>query len=183
MARTPSKMISLGTAAAHFSLPDTRHEIVALEHARGRPLLVMFLSNHCPFVKHIAREIAALAKEYQAQGLRAVGISSNDAIAYPADAPALMREEAAIQGYAFPYLFDETQAVARAYDAACTPDFFLYDKNHRLVYRGQFDGARPGNEIPVSGNSLREACDAVLAGRALNPIQVPSLGCNIKWKP
>jgi peroxiredoxin len=183
MARTPSTMLPLGTSAPDFSLPGTDGRTYSRKDAEGRPLLVMFLSNHCPFVKHIRAELARLGRDYQARGVFVVGINSNDAAAYPDDSPEKMKEEAAAAGYTFPYLFDETQAVAKAYEAACTPDFYLFSQDHRLVYRGQLDGARPGNEVPVSGAELRAALDALLAGRPVPGEQRPSLGCNIKWKP
>jgi thiol-disulfide isomerase/thioredoxin len=150
--------------------------------ARGRPLLVMFLCNHCPFVKHIRHEVAALARHYQPKGVAVAAISANDPVLYPDDAPERMVAEACDVGYSFPYLFDASQAVARAFDAQCTPDIFLYDANHRLVYRGQLDDSRPKSEIPVTGHDLRAALDAVLAGRAPLPEQRPSIGCSIKWR-
>jgi peroxiredoxin len=184
LARTPSTMLELGTAAPGFSLPDTDGTIVSLHDFRGAPvLLVMFLCNHCPFVKHVRDELARIGREYTARGAAIVAISSNDAEAYPADAPELMREEKAEAGYVFPYLYDESQQVAAAYRAACTPDFFLFDGDRRLVYRGQLDGSRPGNDVPVTGGDLRRALDAVLTGRPVEAEQRPSLGCNIKWKP
>ena len=188
MARTPSTMVELGTPAPDFRLPDMRREAggrpVALEDFRDAPaLLVMFICNHCPYVKHIQKELAAFARDYQPRGLAVVAINANDAERYPDDAPERMAEEAEAAGYTFPYLFDETQEVAKAYRAACTPDFFLYDRQRRLVYRGQFDDSRPRNDLPVTGKDLREAVEAVLAGRPVPEDQKPSLGCNIKWKP
>ncbi len=153
------------------------------DFAAAPALLVVFLCNHCPFVQHVAGELAALSRDLPAMGAAMVGISSNDAAAYPADGPGAMAAEAARQGWAFPYLYDETQAVAQAYRAACTPDFFLFDGPRRLVYRGQLDASRPGNGLPVTGADLRAAVDAVLAGRPVEEDQRPSLGCNIKWKP
>ena len=184
MARTPSTMVPLGTEAPPFSLPDTRTgETVTLQDARGpKGTLVVFLCNHCPFVKHVQEELADFARAYQAKGLGVVGISSNDAAAYPQDGPEAMREEAERAGYTFPYLFDESQEAAKAYRAACTPDFFLYDADLRLAYRGQMDASRPGNGVPVTGEDLRKAADAVLAGRRPDEDQVPSIGCNIKWR-
>jgi peroxiredoxin len=177
-------MTPLGTQAPDFALPDTEGRIVRLSDAADAPaLLVMFLCNHCPFVKHVREGVARFARDYAATGLAMVAISANDPEQYPDDSPAAMKREKAEAGYIFPYLFDETQLVARAYDAACTPDFFLYDRERRLVYRGQFDGSRPGNGVPVTGEDLRAAVDAVLAGRAPVQDQRPSLGCNIKWKP
>lgn len=185
MVRTASTMmLPLGAPAPNFSLPDTEGRIVRLSDFRGAPaLLVAFMCNHCPYVKHVADHLAALAKEYQAKGVAVVGINSNDVENYPDDSPEKMREEVALRGYTFPYLFDETQEVAKRYGAACTPDFFLFDKEQRLVYRGQLDDSRPNNGIPVTGKDLRAALDAVLAGQPVSPDQKPSLGCNIKWKP
>jgi peroxiredoxin len=177
-------MPDLGTPAATFSLPDTEGRIVSLADFDEAPaLLVMFLCNHCPYVKHVQPELARLTREYAARGVAVVGISSNDVVRFPDDAPDLMKREKEVAGYAFPYLYDESQEVAKAYGAACTPDFFLFDRGRRLVYRGQMDGSRPGSGIPVSGSDLRAALDAVLVGRAVPGEQKPSLGCNIKWKP
>jgi len=184
MAVTPSTMLPLGTSAPDFSLPDTTGRVVSLGDFRAAPAtLVMFICNHCPFVKHVRGGLAALCVEYQARGVGIVGISSNDVASHPDDSPAKMAAEAAEAGYTFPYLFDEPQEVARAYRAACTPDFFLFDRDRRLVYRGQMDGSRPGNDIPVTGADLRAALDAVLTGRPVAADQRPSIGCNIKWKP
>lgn len=185
MARTPSTMLPLGTAAPDFRLTDAgTGKLVSLADFSGAPaFLAVFMCNHCPFVKHIAGGLADLAKEYQPKGVAIVGINSNDVQTHPDDAPAKMAEEAKQRGYTFPYLFDETQAVAKAYRAACTPDFFLFDKNRRLVYRGQLDSSRPDSGVPVTGRDLRAALDAVLAGRAPSDEQKPSIGCNIKWKP
>jgi peroxiredoxin len=184
MALTPSTMLPLGTEAPRFSLPDTDGRTVSLVEFKAQPaLLVMFLCNHCPYVKHVRHELARLGREYQAKGVAVVAISSNDVAAYPDDSPEKMREEKRQAGYAFPYLYDASQEVARAYHAACTPDFYLFDANRRLVYRGQMDGSRPGNDVPVTGTDLRAALDALLAGRAVNADQKPSMGCNIKWKP
>lgn len=178
-------MLPLGTAAPDFALPDTvSGKAVALADFKNSPaLLVAFLCNHCPYVKHIQAGLAQLAKDLQARGVGVVAISSNDVANYPDDSPAKMREEAQRAGYTFPYLYDESQSVARAYRAACTPDFFLFDGAQRLVYRGQMDDARRGNDLPVTGRSLREAVDAVLGGKPVLATQIPSLGCNIKWKP
>lgn len=185
MARTPSTMLALGTRAPDFSLPDvTTGAQVALgdlSHAPG--LLVAFWCNHCPFVKHIEDGFVAFAREYAERGLAVVAISSNDAGAYPQDGPEPMRELAAAKGYGFPYLYDASQEVAKAYEAACTPDFFLFDGERRLVYRGQFDGARPSTATPVTGEDLRRAAGALLSGGEVDAAQVPSLGCNIKWTP
>jgi peroxiredoxin len=184
MAETPSTMLPLGTVAPDFALPDTQGKMVSLADLKRAPaLLVMFICNHCPYVKHIRSEVARLAREYQAQGVAIMGISSNDAEKYPDDGPAKMAEEVTLAGYTFPYLYDESQAVAKAYRAACTPDFFLFDRSRKLAYRGQFDESRPGNSIPVTGKDLRAALDAVLTGKPVPPNQRPSLGCNIKWKP
>lgn len=185
MAATPSTMLALGTPAPDFALTDTRTgTTVRRDEARGdKGLLVMFLCNHCPFVKHIRPELARLGRDYQASGLGIVAISANDAEKYPQDGPDQMAAEAEEAGYAFPYLYDETQQVARAYRAACTPDFFLFDSGLRLVYRGQLDDSRPKNDIPVTGKDLRAAIDAVLAGRPAPEQQWPSIGCNIKWRP
>ena len=185
MARTLSNMTPLGLDAPHFELSDTEGQRVSLDDARGaRGLLVMFICNHCPFVIHLREALASLGTEYVARGLKIVAINSNDVEKYPQDGPGLMREERAKAGYTFPYLFDEDQEVAMAYNAACTPDFFLFDHDLKLVYRGQFDGSRPGNQITVDGRDLRRACDQLLETAAVDPTteQIPSLGCNIKWK-
>jgi peroxiredoxin len=184
MALTSSTMLELGTTAPEFRLPDTEGRTIALDDFRGAPaLLVIFLCNHCPYVKHVRHELARLSREYQGRGVAVVGISSNDVTTHPDDSPAMMRKEKAEVGYTFPYLYDETQEVARAYQAACTPDFFLFDGDRTLVYRGQLDDSRPGNPIPVTGKDLRAALDAVLAGTPIPQPQRPSMGCNIKWKP
>jgi len=181
MAMTPSTMLPLGTPAPAFKLPDTNGKTVSLSDFRGKPVLVMFICNHCPFVKHIRAELAKLGRDYQSRvGIAA--ISSNDVANYPDDSPAKMKEEARNAGYVFPYLYDESQAVAKAYRAACTPDFYLFDTEHRLVYRGQLDDSRPSNALPVTGKDLRAALDAVLLGKPVSPDQKPSVGCNIKWK-
>jgi peroxiredoxin len=182
MAMTPSTMLALGTPAPAFTLPDTNGKIVSLADFRGKPVLVMFICNHCPFVKHVAPQLAQLGRDYQNRGLGIVAISSNDVANYPDDSPAKMKDQAGRTGYTFPYLYDETQAVAKAYRAACTPDFYLFDTEHRLVYRGQFDDSRPGNALPVTGKDLRAAVDAVLSGKEVLKDQKPSIGCNIKWK-
>jgi len=184
MARTPSTMLDLGTPAPDFALPDCDGRRHALGDLAAAPaLLVVFICSHCPFVRHLRSGLAAFAREYQPRGLAVIAINSNDIAAYPQDGPDAMRAEAAELGYVFPYLLDESQSVAKAYRAACTPDFFLFDGNRRLVYRGQFDDSRPGNDRPVTGADLRAAADAVLAGRAPADEQLPSLGCNIKWRP
>ncbi len=186
MALTPSTMLALGTQAPDFHLPDTNGHMISLDDFNNAPaLLVMFICNHCPYVKHLRDALAAFGRDYQPRGLGIVAINSNDVRHYPADSPDKMVIEAREAGYTFPYLFDETQAVARAYRAACTPDFFLFDRERKLVYRGQFDDSRPRVErpLPVTGRDLRAATDAVLAGRPVASEQKPSLGCNIKWKP
>jgi peroxiredoxin len=177
-------MVPIGTRAPDFSLPDTNNRIIRRDDFTSAPaLLVAFICNHCPYVKHIRAGLTEFSRQYQAKGLAIVGINSNDADAYPEDGPEHMVTEARAAGYAFPYLYDATQAVAKAYRAACTPDFFLFDANQRLVYRGQFDDSRPGNSAPVTGKDLRAACDAALAGKPVPATQKPSAGCNIKWKP
>jgi len=184
MVLTASTMLELGARAPSFALPATTGQIVRLadfEEATG--LVVVFLCNHCPYVKHVQHELAAIGRDYMARGIAMVGINSNDAVAYPDDSFARMGEEARRTGYPFPYLFDETQAVAKAYHAACTPDLFLFDRDRRLVYRGQLDDARPGKAAPVTGRDLRRALDALLAGQPIPEEQQPSMGCNIKWKP
>lgn len=184
MVRTPSTMLPLGTEAPDFSLMNVDGQMVSLgEMDDAAGLLVIFMCNHCPYVIHVADHLAALAQEYMPRGLAIVGISSNDVAGYPADSPEQMVAEAEERGYIFPYLYDETQEVAQAYRAACTPDFFLFDKNKKLVYRGQLDSSRPDSGIPVTGEDLRPAIEAVLKGESPSENQTPSLGCNIKWKP
>jgi peroxiredoxin len=183
MSLTPSTMLPIGTVAPEFRLPDTDGRTVSLDEFKdARALLVIFLCNHCPYVKHVSHELARLCKEYQAKDVAVAGISSNDVAAHPDDSPAMMAREKAAVGYTFPYLYDESQAVAKAYQAACTPDFFVFDSARKLVYRGQMDGSRPGNSIPITGNDLKAALDAVLGGKAPAGAQRPSMGCNIKWK-
>jgi peroxiredoxin len=183
MVKTASTMLPLGTKAPDFSLPNIDGKTVSLtDFADRKGLLVIFMCNHCPFVIHLRSELARFAREYQAKGLGVVGISSNDVGTHPADSPQKMVEEAKAAGYTFPYLYDETQEAAKAYRAACTPDFFLFDKDLRLVYRGQFDDSRPDSGIPITGADLRAAADAVLAGKPLEEKQKPSIGCNIKWR-
>ena len=183
MARTPSRMLALGTRIPEFSLPDTvSGTVVASSTLLGKPAVVFFICNHCPFVKHIRAGIAEFGRFCQERGANMVAISSNDASAYPADAPPAMAVEAKEAGYVFPYLFDESQSVARAFDAACTPDLYIFDEHGKLAYRGQFDGARPGNDVPVTGRDARAAIDALLAGASPSADQVPSIGCNIKWR-
>ncbi|MBV8265087.1 MAG: thioredoxin family protein [Planctomycetaceae bacterium] len=184
MVLTPSTMLSLGSKAPDFRLPDTDGRTVSLDDFKDAPaLLVIFLCNHCPYVKHVRHELAALAREYRDRGVAIVGISANDAAVYPDDSPEQMAREKAEVGYVFPYLYDESQEVAKAYQAACTPDFFVFDRNRSLVYRGQMDDSRPSNGRPVTGRDLRAALDAVLAGTPIPEDQKPSMGCNIKWKP
>lgn len=184
MARTPSTMAPLGSIAPAFSLPDTDGNEIRLDYFGATPAtLVIFLCNHCPFVVHIREELAKVTTVAMKKGIAVFGINANDAEKYPDDSPEKMVEEKNTAGYPFPYLFDATQTTARAYDAACTPDFFLYDKDRRLIYRGQFDDSRPGNGIPVSGKDLKAALMAVIANHPISEKQVPSLGCNIKWKP
>ncbi len=184
MAFTESKMLELGTKAPDFTLTDTvsGKEISLSGLASDKATVVMFLCNHCPYVLHVNQEIVRLAKEYQEKGVAFVGISSNDAEKYPQDGPEKMKVHAEKTGYPFPYLYDETQEVARAYDAACTPDFYVFDGDLNLVYRGRLDDSRPKNDLPLTGKDLRAALDAVLAGEEVSEIQYPSGGCNIKWK-
>ena len=184
MVLTPSTMLPLGTKAPDFSLPNIDGRTVSRADLAGSPaLLVIFMCNHCPYVKHVAPELARLARDYQAKGVAVVGINSNDVSKHPSDSPEQMVHESELRGYTFPYLYDESQAVARAYKAACTPDFFVFDKNQKLAYRGQLDSSRPDSGIPLSGKDLRGALDAVLAGKNAPADQKPSIGCNIKWKP
>ena len=183
MARTPSNMMLLGTNAPAFSLPDASLEkTYNLQDVKGDlGLLVMFICNHCPYVIHLQDELASLGA-YQSSGVGVVAISSNDVVNYPADAPDKMLEFAAELGFDFPYLYDESQAVAKAYDAACTPDFFLFDANLRCVYRGRYDASTPGNDESITGRDLKGAIEALVAGRPIDADQHPSVGCNIKWK-
>jgi peroxiredoxin len=184
MAATESSMLELGTQAPQFSLSDVRdgktHSMGSLTGPKG--LLVMFICAHCPFVKHVEQQLAQLGADYRKSGVGIVAISSNDAVNYPDDAPAGLARQAQRMHFTFPYLYDETQEVARAYDAQCTPDFFLFDSGGKLVYRGQLDASRPANGIPVTGSDLRAALDALVGGRPVNPDQRASIGCNIKWK-
>ncbi|WP_209404480.1 thioredoxin family protein [Pseudozobellia sp. WGM2] len=183
MANTPSNMLPLGTMAPDFELFDTVSEKkLGLEQLKGeKGTVVMFICNHCPFVKHVNPTLSNLGKRYQEKGIGFIAISSNDVENYPLDSPDLMKQTAIDEGYSFPYLYDERQIVASAYDAACTPDFYLFDSNLKLVYRGQLDDSRPGNGKPVTGEDLKNAMDAVLSGRKVSPDQKPSIGCNIKW--
>lgn len=183
MVKTASTMRKLGTPAPDFKLVNVDGRIVGLNDFKEEPaLLVIFMCNHCPFVIHVAEGLAELARDYMPRGVAVVGINSNDAASHPQDSPEQMVREAEQRGYQFPYLYDETQQVAQAYGAACTPDFFLYDNDRKLVYRGQLDGSRPGNNVPVTGSDLRAALDALLAGKPLPEQQIPSIGCNIKWR-
>jgi peroxiredoxin len=183
MVRTPSTMLPLGTVAPDFSLPNVDGRIMSFADAAGpRGTVVMFICNHCPFVKHVADQLAALGRDCMGQGVGLVAISANDVSLHPADSPEQMVREAEDRGYVFPYLYDETQEVAKDYHAACTPDFYLFDAENKLVYRGQLDASRPGNETPVTGRDLRAAIAALLAGQPPVADQIPSLGCNIKWK-
>jgi peroxiredoxin len=183
MAATHSTMLPLGTPAPEFDLPDPSGKQYSLSDFEDADALVIaFICNHCPFVKHIREGLAAFAREYSARGVAIVAINANDASTHPADAPEKMREEVERFGYVFPYVYDESQEVAKAFLAACTPEFYLFDKARKLVYRGQFDDARPSNEAPVTGADLRAAVDALLDNREVDPDQKPSVGCNIKWK-
>jgi peroxiredoxin len=184
MARTPSNMLALGTKAPDFALPNTiDNKTYSFDNVSGtNGTVVMFICNHCPYVIHVMEGITALAKDYQNKGIGFIAISSNDVVNYPDDDPTLMKETAKKYGFSFPYLYDETQDVAKAYDAACTPDFYLFDAEKTLVYRGQMDSSRPKNELPVTGKDLRMALDAMLSEKTIDTLQKPSLGCNIKWK-
>jgi len=184
MARTPSSMVELGTAAPDFRLPDvvTGRMLSRRDVAGPMGMLVMFICRHCPFVKHVQDELAKLARDYATSGVGFAAISANDESGFPEDSPENLANQSRELGFTFPYLFDASQDVARAYDAQCTPDFFLYDSRAQLVYRGQLDDSRPGNGIPVTGKDLRAALDALIAGKPVSREQRPSIGCNIKWK-
>ena len=184
MARTESNMLALGTMAPPFSLLDTQSgkKLQLQEMAGISGTVIMFICNHCPFVIHVNPEISKIANDYIAKGIAFIAISSNDVINYPQDGPSLMKEHAIKNEYSFPYLYDETQEVAKAYDAACTPDFYLFDAHLKLAYRGQLDNSRPGNSIPLTGNDLRNAIKALLESKPISKDQRPSIGCNIKWK-
>ena len=184
MARTLSTMVRLGTKAPDFILPDSvSGKQLSLNDLKGEiATMIMFICNHCPFVKHVNTELVKIANEYRNKGVGFVAISSNDVINHPADAPPLMKQVATQLKYPFPYLYDESQDIAKAYDAACTPDFFIYDKDLHLVYRGQLDDSRPGNEIPITGKDIRHVLDCLINGQAVPQEQRPSIGCNIKWK-
>lgn len=183
MARTPSTMLPLGTNAPDFKLPDTSGRLISIAEFANKPaLLVMFICNHCPYVNHVRAELSKLEQDYAPRGVAIVAINSNDVTNYPEDSPAKMAEESIVAGFGFPYLFDESQSVARAYRAACTPDFFVFDSSRRLAYRGQLDDSRPGNGIPFTGKDIRAALESLLANKSPAAEQKPSLGCNIKWK-
>ena len=183
MSLTPSMMLPLGTPLPEFSLPDASGKIVNSTESVGQAgTLVMFISNHCPYVKNMKTELAAFAREIKSQGIATIAVNSNDVEKYPADSPENMAKDVIEFEYSFPYLFDESQAVAKAFQAACRPDFYLFDATGQLVYRGQFDGSRPGNNIAVSGNDMRRAVDALLGDKGLLDEQIPSVGCNIKWR-
>ena len=184
MPKTASTMVSLGTAAPDVNLPDVvSGQVLSLNtFADRQALLVIFASPHCPFVQHIKHELVNLEQDYASQGLGILAISANDPVTYPDDSPEKVKQFATELGFAFPFAFDDTQEVAKAYQAACTPDFFLFDASRKLVYRGLLDDSRPGNDIPVTGHDLRQAIDAVLSNRSVDPNQKPSIGCNIKWK-
>lgn len=184
MARRSSRMLPLGTPAPSFALRDTvSGRTVSLESYAGSPALVVaFMCNHCPFVKHILDGFVTFAREFTARGVAVVAISPNDAVSYPQDSPVEMARLAALKDFAFPYLYDESQEVARAYQAVCTPEFYLFDRDRRLAYRGRFDASGPGNNAPVTGADLRRACEALLSGSSVPPEQIPSVGCSIKWK-
>ncbi|RKZ54238.1 MAG: thioredoxin family protein [Candidatus Parabeggiatoa sp. nov. 3] len=184
MASTPSTMMPLGTTAPDFSLLNTvTGDTVTLQTLKSdTATVIMFICNHCPYVKHVQGELVKLAKDYQPKGIAFIAINANDVVNYPDDSPDKMKVVAQQLGYSFPYLYDETQEVAKAYQAACTPDFYVFDKDLKCVYRGQLDDARPRNDAPVTGKDIRVALDAILAGEPVNPEQIPSIGCNIKWK-
>jgi peroxiredoxin len=183
MALTPSTMLALGTQAPSFNLPDTEGKVQSLNaFPEAKGYLVMFICNHCPYVIHLKKHLAELTDTYLKKGIAVFGINSNDFIQYPEDSPQKMKLEKKQFHYSFPYLIDDTQEVAKAYQAACTPDFFLFDKNKKLIYRGQYDSSRPGNKVPVTGEDLKAAMEALLANSPISPDQIPSIGCNIKWK-
>lgn len=184
MAQTPSNMLPLGTRAPDFNLLDTvSNKMLSLSDCKGiNGTVIMFICNHCPFVKHVNAQLSQLAKDYKPKGIAWVAISSNDIEAYPQDAPQFMKKLAADEGFIFPYLYDETQLIAKAYEAACTPDLYLFDARLKLVYRGQLDSSRPGNDIPVTGADLTNAIDALLNNQPISKDQKPSIGCNIKWR-
>lgn len=184
MARTPSNMLDLGTKAPELNLPNILSDsTLTFGQAKGeKGTLIVFMCNHCPFVVHVIAELVALAKEFNPEGINTVAINSNDVEKYPVDSPEMMKKFAEQYNMDFPYLYDESQAVAKAYDAACTPDFYLFNENETLIYRGQMDDSRPENGVPVTGRDLREAMEALLTNSTVNPVQKPSIGCDIKWK-
>lgn len=184
MAATPSTMLPLGTRIPDFSLPNAvdGREVSPKDNEGSVALVVMFICNHCPFVKHVLQELGALARDYLPKRIGFMAINSNDVLAYPDDAPERMKELAQAEGWSFPFVYDETQEVAKAFQAACTPDFYVFDAQHKLVYRGQLDDSRPGNGVPVTGRDIRAALDAIIAGRDVPKDQKPSIGCNIKWR-
>ncbi len=184
MAETPSTMLPLGTQAPHFKLRDTvTDKVLSLDQLKSdKATVIAFICNHCPYVKHIQKKLVDVAKHYQAKGIQFVAINSNDTEKYPADSPEKMKIEAELNHYSFPYLFDETQSVAKAYQAACTPDFYVFDNKLVCIYRGRFDDATPGNSQPVTGKELSAALDSILAGKSVSADQKPSVGCNIKWR-
>lgn len=182
MALTPSRMLPLGTTLPAFDLADGEGKRLRSHELSQRPVLIAFICNHCPYVKHIKTELAQLGRDLRERGVAMVAINANDAESYPADAPARMAEDAKLHGYVFPYLFDESQALAHAFLAACTPEFYLFDREHRLVYRGQFDDSRPNNGKPVTGRDVRKAVEALLTEAPIGADQIPSVGCNIKWR-
>lgn len=184
MAETPSSMLPLGTAAPSFTLLDTvSDKMLSLDELKSSVgTVIMFICNHCPFVKHVNHELVRLSNDYQPKNVSFIAISSNDVDNYPQDGPDKMKETAASEGYPFPYLFDESQQIAKDYQAACTPDFYIFDSELELVYRGQLDSSRPGNDLPVTGDDVRAALDALLSGNEVSDQQLPSIGCNIKWK-
>lgn len=184
MAKTSSSMLPLGTAAPEFYLVDVMSgEKISLDYAKqAKGIVIMFICNHCPYVRHISKGLTQLANDYLGKDICFIAINSNDVTQYPDDSEENMKKTAVKEGYPFPYVFDETQEVAKAYQAACTPDFYVFDKKRKLVYRGQFDDSRPGNNLEITGESIRSALDSLLAEQPINPQQKPSLGCNIKWK-
>lgn len=184
MALTPSNMLPLGTIAPEFNLINTIDDSsISLKESKGiNGTVIMFICNHCPFVKHVNSELSQLAKDYISKGIKCIAISSNDAVNYPEDGPTKMKENAIEHDFIFPYLYDETQDVAKAYDAACTPDFYVFDKELKLVYRGQLDSSRPGNGMPLNGEDIREVLESLINNTSISDIQKPSIGCNIKWK-
>jgi len=184
MARTPSVMIPLGSKASEFQLPDTKSgNSISLNKSKGdKATVLMFICNHCPFVKHVNPELIRMANDYAGKGVSFIAISANDVVQYPDDGPDTMKKVASELKYPFPYLYDESQDVAKAYQAACTPDFFIYDKDLKLVYRGQLDSSRPGNDIPLTGSDMRAALENIVNNKPVSQNQIPSIGCNIKWK-